>query len=483
MSYRLDSSEDDAPVASSTPVTNRQQPKPKWTPLNEKLQLQIKKMEDSPNHNLVYIMSSTKKPLSMDFIDDSPYIENIKQMIYCYKEFKTYGKVDPEPSFVFNVKGKDGNYNNCYFYITISGVVFSIHLRRFYDSPFRPKDEYTIEITICIGAYYRPDDEDAVIHCTIEPNKKKELHLDYFFYLNRQLTKKVIPENTAFLFYLLTVCYEIPSDEFKIDEFDPENLSNNFEKVKELLRTIKEEDLTKEQFDIDINMKTHIQSIGQRGMRLVKIIKEFTDTENVTLTDAWIGKGGENSYDIRRFYRKHIVEKELHLINSKIEQFKQEISENEKKRTKYFQERRLKEGVDCELKIGDLMDEIEAEQNKKPAIQKKLRELKEEIDDRGLPEETIKYWESKLSEQDDIGRPDSLASGFYGLFQFKPDGSNPRKLKAEFNDNDISIYDPLRNPISRRNPIARRNSIAHPKPKAYKGTRLNYALSKFTTRY
>lgn len=422
--------------------------------INEK----INEMEKSSNHNQLYILGNKTQPLTLNELDET-FQEKIQKMKTIYENFKTSGIVREKVPFVLNFKGQHNTFHNFYFYISISGTIFSIHVRKFFNG--------FITIAISIGPYHLEGDEKAIINCTIKPYEENVLHLDYFFYNNRELTKEVIPDKEAFLFYLLKEYYKIPNEKFNISDFYLEDLSKNFEKVKALLKEIKDVDLTKEQFYIDINIRTHIQSIGQRGMRLVKIIKMFTDTTKVVLIDAWTGKGGEDSDDVRRFHKKHKNMKALKQIDQKIEDLQiklasanSDVSELKIKKEKSDED--YENQVKHELNIIFLKSDIEDAQEEQKAIVENLETLQTEIDNRGLSPETIKYWEDKLVEQDKIGRPDSLANGFYGLFEFTMTGLSNRYLEAFFEVGDITVYEP-----QKANPIPR----------------LNHSFSKFTTRH
>ena len=76
-----------------------------------------------------------------------------------------------------------------------------------------------------------------------------------------------------------------------------------FTRLNKVLERMGKPPIEFDKFMYVIDKENHYPSTGQRGMRLVKLIKQITDKPCVTLFDAWTGRWGESSPDL-----KHIAE-------------------------------------------------------------------------------------------------------------------------------------------------------------------------------
>lgn len=136
---------------------------------------------------------------------------------------------------------------------------------------------------------------DSIIKCRIESDY---VYLQAFFYFSDHGDKKKIkPSREEVLQNLFKNLFQVPSGSI------PSNLSDMTPKA--LCDIVKQQtkfDLSAEDFEDITKQDRHFISIGQRGMRLVKIIKEITQKNSVRLQDAWYGKWSERSEDMYFFY-------------------------------------------------------------------------------------------------------------------------------------------------------------------------------------
>ena len=145
-----------------------------------------------------------------------------------------------------------------------------------------------------------PTDNNYIISCEI---RTFVVYLAHFFYTSeRDQAKAVKPPPTVFMKNLLQRYFEIPEDkiaDLNLDAGVKINLNDIFEKVNKIRGEMGKPLIGPLQFYYVVDITKHFPSTGQRGMRLVKLIKEITKKPVVTLYDAWKGQWGEQSQDLK----------------------------------------------------------------------------------------------------------------------------------------------------------------------------------------
>lgn len=143
-------------------------------------------------------------------------------------------------------------------------------------------------------------DQAAIIECDV---LEDELFLDYFFYnVARKETQKVKPTQQQFFTNLLKTYFEVSPEKFDSVSLSDGNKDAILSTLNEIKQERGESEISKEQFELVSDYRRHFTSTGQRGMRLVHLIKEITQKPKVTLVDAWKGKWGVDSQTIKFLY-------------------------------------------------------------------------------------------------------------------------------------------------------------------------------------
>lgn len=194
------------------------------------------------------------------------------------------------------------------FKIKIGGVDFYLIFFTYRD-PDDPKIRGTMA-RIFLNDTENPLDKNYIISCEI---RTFEVYLAHFFYTSsRDQAKAVKPSPTVFMKNLLQRYFEIPEEKIaalKLNDGDIINLDDIFEKVNEIRGGMGKPLIGPLQFYYVVDITKHFPSTGQRGMRLVKLIKEITEKVDVTLYDAWVGQWGETSEDLK-FIHEYLTKRD-----------------------------------------------------------------------------------------------------------------------------------------------------------------------------
>lgn len=197
-----------------------------------------------------------------------------------------------------NILDENGNKrSNIKFKIQIGGVDFYI-IFFYHQDPANPSFRKTMA-RIFLNDTKNPLDGNYIISCEI---KDDEVYLAHFFYTSTQKqAKEVKPLPTDFMKNLLQRYFEIPKEKIDAIVFTgfQMNLHSIFEKVNTIRAELQKRPITPLHFYYVVDITKHFPSTGQRGMRLVKLIKEITEKPAVTLYDAWKGQWGETSEDLK----------------------------------------------------------------------------------------------------------------------------------------------------------------------------------------